>query len=84
MEYTVQEAQTRLPELLAQAAAGDEVIITDGEAKTPVAKVIPCAPTVASRRMGWLKGKIPELLPGDPFFDPLPDEELRLWNGEES
>ncbi len=81
MEYTVQEAQTRLPELLAQAAAGGEVIITDGEAKTPIAKVVPCVPATGSRRMGWLKGKMQP--PGPEFFEPLPEEELRLWYGEE-
>ena len=33
-------------------------------------------PTVKKRRFGALKGKIKI---GPEFFDPLPDEELRLW-----
>lgn len=83
MQITMQEAQSRLPELLAQAAAGGEVVITDGDGK-PLAQLVPSAPPTPTRRMGWLKGKMAELKPGDPFFDPLPEEELRLWNGEDS
>ncbi len=82
MEFTVQQAQAQLPELLAHVARGEEVVITDGDDKKPIAKVVAC-PRKSPVRLGWLKGKIPELNPGDPFFDPLPQEELRLWNGEE-
>jgi hypothetical protein len=32
-----------------------------------------------NRRLGFLKGKI-EI--GPEFFEPLPEDELRLWNGE--
>jgi hypothetical protein len=34
-----------------------------------------------NRQFGVLKGKIPDL-PDEFFFDPLPEEELRLWEGE--
>jgi hypothetical protein len=33
-------------------------------------------------RLGWLKGQIPDIGLDSPFFDPLPEDELRLWNGE--
>ncbi len=33
-------------------------------------------------RMGWLKGQIRDIGLDSPFFDPLPEDELRLWNGE--
>ena len=82
MEFTIQEAQAQLPQLLAHAAAGEEVVITDGDENKPVAKVVAC-PQKRPIRLGLLKGIIPDLNPGDPFFDPLPEEELRLWNGEE-
>jgi hypothetical protein len=37
------------------------------------------APTPASRRIGFLEGQGSI---GPEFFDPLPEDELRLWNGE--
>ena len=81
MEVSVHEAKTHFSKLLAQVAAGEEVTITSGKAKKPVARLVACQQKQPVR-LGWLKGKIPELKPGDPFFDPLPEEELRLWNGE--
>ena len=49
--------------------------------KTAVARLTPMPRENASRRFGMLKGKIPRL-PDEFFFDPLPEEELRLWEGE--
>jgi hypothetical protein len=37
------------------------------------------APTPESRRLGFLEGQGSI---GPEFFDPLPEDELRLWNGE--
>ena len=36
-------------------------------------------PTVESPRIGFLEGQGSI---GPEFFDPLPEDELRLWNGE--
>ena len=72
----VHQAKTQLSRLLAQVEAGEEVIITRrGE---PVARLVPCK-TRGKRRPGALKGKI--VIP-DSFFDPLPEDELKLWEGE--
>lgn len=71
----VHQAKTQLSRLLAQAEAGEEVVITRrGE---PVARLVPCHPA-GKRQPDALKGKI--AIP-ESFWDPLPDDELRLWEG---
>jgi hypothetical protein len=47
--------------------------------KIPKSEVQEVAPTPESRRVGFLAGQGSV---GPEFFEPLPDEELRLWNGE--
>ena len=72
----IHQAKTQLSRLLAQVEAGEEVIIARrGE---PVARLVPCK-TRGRRRHGASKGKI--VIP-DSFFDPLPEDELKLWEGE--
>jgi len=78
--FTIHNAKTNLSKLIARAEAGEEVVITRGN--TPVARLTPIeTKTPLKRRFGMLKGKIPDL-PDGFFFDPLPEEELRLWGGE--
>ena len=79
MECSIHEAKTHFSKLLAKVAAGEEITITSGKQKKPVAKLI-AAPARRPVRLGWLKGKM--LPPGPEFFEPLPEEELRQWNGE--
>ena len=71
----VHEAKTHLSRLLTQVENGEEVIIARNG--SPVAKLVRSKP-VGKRQPGILKGKI--TVP-DSFFDPLPEEELRLWEG---
>jgi prevent-host-death family protein len=78
MEFTVHEAKTHFSKLLAAVAEGQEVIITSGRARKHVARVMPVV-LEGSKRLGFAKDW-PEL--GPEFFEPLPDDELRLWNGE--
>ena len=75
--FTVHEAKTHLSKLIAKVLAGEEVIIARG--KEPAVKMVPVEPVKPKRKPGRLKGKIS--VP-DSFFDPLPDDELALWNGE--
>ena len=71
----VHEAKTQLSRLLARVEGGEEVVIARrGE---PVARLVACKPR-KKRRPGRLKGKV--VIPDD-FFDPLPEEELKLWEG---
>lgn len=78
--FTIHQAKTNLSKLIARAEAGEEVVIMRG--KNPVARLS----AISSRRrkptFGMLKGKLPEL-PDEFFFDPLPEEELRLWEGDD-
>ena len=71
----VQQAKTHLSRLLAQAEAGEEVVIARrGE---PVARLVACEPK-GRRRFGAMKGKI---VVDDSVLEPLSAEELALWEG---
>ena len=72
------EAKTNLSELLKQARKGEAVMITSGREKTPVAMLQAIEPA-GKKRLGALA--TPKFaLPVD-FFEQLPEEELRLWEG---
>jgi prevent-host-death family protein len=70
-------AKTHLSRLLDRVAAGEEIVIA--RAGKPVAKLVPL-PMAEPRRAGRLRhlGCPPDSF----FFDPLPEEDLRLWNAE--
>jgi antitoxin (DNA-binding transcriptional repressor) of toxin-antitoxin stability system len=77
---TIFEAKTNLSALVKQAQKGETVIITSGRAKTPVAKLSAIEPVV-KKRLGAMETpgyEIPES-----FWEPLPEEELRLWESAE-
>ncbi len=78
--FTVHQAKTNLSQLLADVEAGKEVVIARG--KEPVARLVPMSPSHAIDK----PRRVPGLLKGivhldDSFFDPLPDDELALWEG---
>ncbi len=71
----VHQAKTQLSRLLARVEAGEDVVIARrGE---PVARLVGCKPR-SKRQADILKGKV--VIP-DSFFDPLPEEELTVWEG---
>ena len=71
IQVNVQEAKTRLSQILAEAEQGEEVVIArDGK---PVARLVPVAHP-APREVGFVGGSVPES-----FFEPLPDDELQRW-----
>ena len=71
----VHQAKTQLSRLLAQVEAGEEVVIARrGE---PVARLVGCK-RQSERKPDVLKEEI--TIPGS-FFDPLPEEELKKWEG---
>lgn len=74
--YTVHEAKTNLSKLIELAEAGEEVIIARRD--TPAVRIVPLTPVVAKRQFGAFKGQAPVM---DAFFEPLPDEELAIWQG---
>ena len=74
---TVHYAKTHLSRLLAEVEAGGEVVIARG--KTEVATLSAKAPPLPERVFGSMKGQVAL---DDSFFEPLPDDELALWNGD--
>ena len=85
---TIHKAKTQLSKLIARAEAGEEIVIARG--KEPVARLtsigkrqdaLPPGIVKGKRVPGLLKGKVS--LPDSFFFDPLPEEELKLWEGSD-
>ena len=80
---TIHEAKTHLSRLIKDVLAGKEVVVANR--KEPLIRLVPVKPVKrAKRELGWLAHTLP---PGkdplaDGFWDPLPDDELALWNGE--
>jgi prevent-host-death family protein len=72
---TIHKAKTQLSKLIARAEAGEEIIIARG--KQPVARLAPLSARKRRPRFGVLKGKLK--VPDAFFFDPLPEDELKLW-----
>ena len=71
----VHDAKTNLSRLLAQVEAGEEVII--GRRGRPVARLV-LYEARGKRQPDVLKGKL--VIP-DSFFDPLPEKDLKAWEG---
>ena len=71
----VGEAKTHLSRLLAQVEAGVEVVIA--RRGQPVARLVRYKPR-GMRKFGAMKGRIRIT---DAVFEPLPAEELKLWEG---
>lgn len=79
MTVTIFEAKTKLSELVRKAQAGEEIIITSGRDKSPVARLQPIEPRTV-QPLGLLYD--PHYKPSADFWDALPEEELRRWWGE--
>jgi prevent-host-death family protein len=75
---TIFEAKTNFSSLLKQAQNGEVVTITSGRNKTPVARIEAIHP-IKKKRLGALE--TPGFVLSERFFEPLPEEELSLWNG---
>ena len=73
---SVDEAQQRLQDLLAQALAGNEVIIT--EHGTPVARLVPVVTPSKKKRIAGLNRGTVSI--SEDFNEPLPDD---FWLGQE-
>jgi prevent-host-death family protein len=79
IKASIFEAKTNLSDLVSKAQKGEVVIITSGRNRTPVARLEAIEP-VAKKRLGALE--TPGFTLTEAFFEPLPEDELRLWNGE--
>lgn len=84
-DVSLAQAKDHLEELIARAARGEDVRITDPEHGS--VRLLPVPDTRASaneerrvvRSPGRLKGKL--TVPAR-LFEPISDEELKLWYGE--
>ena len=75
---TIYEAKTNLSDLIKQAQKGNVVTITSGRDKTPVARLEAIHPKEPIR-LGLRE--TPGFTLPDSFWEPLPDDELDLWDG---
>jgi prevent-host-death family protein len=80
---TIHAAKTNLSKLLVRVEAGEEIVLSRGD--QPIAKIVPYAPSAPElatpkpkRQFGAMRGQISL---GPEFFEPLPEEELALWEG---
>jgi len=69
--YNIHDAKTHFSKLLERAANGEEVVIA--KAGKPIARLLPIAPVIASRKPGNDAGKI--IIAPD-FDDPLEEFDL--------
>ena len=76
---TIHQAKTQLSKLIARAEAGEEIVIARG--KEPVARLTAVNTQKLRPAPGVLKGQLQ--IPDSFFFDPLPEEELKLWEGSD-
>lgn len=74
MKINMRDARAQLSRLVDAALLGEEVIIT--RAGKPSVRLVPLVEP--PRQPGAAKGKV-ALTPA--FFPPLPDDELRGWDG---
>ena len=71
------EAKTHLSNLVARAIGGEDIVIARGD--KPQVRLVPVEQKRKPNRVpGALKGRISL---DARFFEPLPEEELRLWEG---
>lgn len=75
------EAKTNLSKLVDRAAAGEEIVIA--KAGRPLARLVPVdnRATLEPRPLGLLKGQV---IVGDDFDDPLPQDIMDAFEGRSS
>lgn len=74
----IHEAKAQLSRLLVAVEAGEEITLMRGD--VPVAKLVPVPKPVKTPRV---PGRLKDVIKWDDrFFDPLPEDELRLWSEE--
>ncbi len=79
IRLNIHQAKTHLSRHLKKVAKGEVIILCNRN--VPIAEIRPIPKEPANkRRFGRYKGKVHV---GKEIFDPLPDEELALWYGEE-
>ena len=73
-QVTIHSAKTNLSKLIEAALGGEEVVISKGH--KPVVRLVPI--TQQPFKIGLLKDQLGQ---APDFFEPMPDDELDLWEG---
>lgn len=84
-DVDLRHAKEHLEELLERASRGEDVRITDPKLGTIRLTLVGASmgkPDRPKRVPGLLKGKLPP--PPDDFFDPMTEEELKDWYGDDT
>lgn len=80
---TIHKAKTELSKLIQRAVGGEDIVIAKGSqpmvALTPVADIPKEAPK-KRRKPGSMKHLLGQI-PDSAWFEPLPEDELKLWEG---
>jgi len=71
------QAKTTLSKLVERAAAGEEIVIA--KAGRPLARLVPLAKRAGPRQLGLFAGQV---VMGDDFDDPLPEDIAAAFRGE--
>ena len=76
-QVNMHDAKTHLSRYIAELEPGDKIVICNRN--EPVAEIRPIVKTKLKPRLGVAKGKVH--VPAS-FFEPLPDDILKAFNGE--
>jgi prevent-host-death family protein len=79
-KINVHDAKTNLSKYLDRVEAGETLIVCRNNRPVAELRPLPSEGKRKPRIPGFFKDKF--VIPPT-FFDPLPEDELRIWNGEE-
>ena len=83
ISLNINEIRTHFSSFLAKVSKGETVIVC--KRNVPIAEIKPIAVLPNKKRPIGLAGKeYPDLKISDAFFEPLPDDIVAAFNGEES
>jgi prevent-host-death family protein len=78
----VPEADTELSRLIDRVEAGEEILLTRGNA--PIARLVPVESEKTNIRGYGSLAHLRDLLPPDLFLEPMSEDELDSWEGKYS
>ena len=82
INININEIKAHLSSCLARVSTGETIIVC--KRNVPIAEIRPIAPTPNKKRPVGLAGKeYPDFQISDDFFEPLPDDIVSAFNGED-
>ena len=83
ISFNINEIKTHFSSFIAKVSNGETVIVC--KRNVPIAEIKPITALPNQKRPIGLAGKeYPDFEIGDAFFDPLPDDIIAAFNGEDS